>query len=414
MRIAKKLKSNFAIIENIIFVCGFGFIMYHLLSTYGRYIYQSVRGGGLVSAIITPLLKHQYYGSFISLMVLLNATFVLWEIFAFVIPLLRHRQHNGAGDSSGYKAAFKKMAVNYKSSFLALLVHEFLPKVILLHMFWAWLPHFQRLQPFTINLQWYSWIYGYLCWEFSSWLFHFSSHRVRVLWCLHSPHHAPTELNMTVNWIHFFAESYYSTFVRLVILLAFGVNPAMFMPVILIDSAWGIFIHVSERALKDGRLGIFQHLIITPAHHRVHHAKNPLYLDTNFANVLPIWDWLLGTLQPLREEVKTDYGLLRDLDVTNFSDLYFGELMLLYRDIKNAAGIKNKVLYTFMPPGWTPTSSAETAPVLRQKFLKSHPALGLTSKNCVLAWIRSAFRSGDLNPSQVEAPVPVVVEVIER
>src|SRR5579863_2710398 len=111
------------------------------------------------------------------------------------------------------------MAVNYKSSFLALLLQEFLPKVILLHMAAVWLPHFQRLQLFTINLHWYSWLYAYLCWEFSSWLFHFSSHRVRLLWCLHSPHHAPTELNMTVNWIHFFAESYYSTFVRLVFLM---------------------------------------------------------------------------------------------------------------------------------------------------------------------------------------------------
>jgi hypothetical protein len=197
---------------------------------------------------------------------------------------------------------------------------------------------------------------------------------------------------MTVNWIHFFAEGYYSTLIHLFILMLFGVNPAMFVVFISIDSAWGIFIHVSERTLGDGRLGILHHLIITPAHHRVHHAKNPLYLDTNFANVLPVWDWILGTLQPIRDEIKTEYGISRDLDVTNFSDLYFGELLLLYNDVKNAVGMKNKLLYIFMPPGWDPVSAAKTAAALKREFLKTHPALDITSKEKILTSIKSRFR----------------------
>jgi hypothetical protein len=197
---------------------------------------------------------------------------------------------------------------------------------------------------------------------------------------------------MTVNWIHFFAESYYSTFIHLIISMLLGVNPAMFLAIISIDSAWGIFTHVSERTIKNGKLGLLQYLLITPAHHRVHHAKNPLYIDTNFAFVLPVWDWLFGTLQPLKEEVKVEYGVTRDLDVTNFSDLYFGELLLLYRDIKNTKRLKDKFLYILMPPGWTPAGTGQTALVIRQDFLKTNPALGATSKNRFLAAIRS--RSG--------------------
>jgi hypothetical protein len=213
-----------------------------------------------------------------------------------------------------------------------------------------------------------------------------------VLWCLHAPHHSPTDLNITVNWVHFFAESYYSTLVRLVILTLMGVNPGMFLAIIVIDSAWGIFIHVSERTIRNGQLGILHHLIITPSHHRVHHAKSPLYVDTNFANVVPIWDWLFGTLQPIKEEVKTEYGVTRDLDVTNFSDLYFGEIFLLWRDVKNAKGIKNKLLYIITPPGWTPTSKAKTASSLRRDFLQTNPTLGETSKNRFLTAIRSGFK----------------------
>jgi hypothetical protein len=90
-----------------------------------------------------------------------------------------------------------------------------------------------------------------------------------------------------------------------------------------------------------------------------------------------------------KKEVKIDYGIRRELDVTNFSDLYFGELYLLYHDVKNAKGIKNKLLYTVMPPGWTPASAAKTASALRRDFLETNPALGVTSKNRFLAAIKS-------------------------
>ena len=390
MATARKPDRNLRVTENVIFICAFGFIMYKLLAEYGLYIYDSIKGKGYVGAIIDPFIRRQYYMSAVSVIIILNATLVLWEILSFIIQVSK-QERNSAPGYNKYKVIFKKVSENYKSSFLALLVIEVLPKLILFHTFWIWLPHFQKYQLFTINLTWYSWIYGYLCWEFSSWLFHFSSHRVRFLWCLHAPHHSPTDLNMTVNWVHFFAESYYSTFVRLVILTLMGVNPVMFLPMILIDSAWGIFIHVSERTVKNGQLGFLHHLIITPAHHRVHHAKNPLYVDTNFANVVPIWDWLFGTLQPIRAEVKTEYGVTRELDVTNFSDLYFGEIFLLWEDIKSAEGIKNKLLYIIMPPGWTPISAAKTALALRSDFLKTNPELGTTSRSRFLAAIRSAI-----------------------
>ena len=390
MSLLKKLNKNLPIIENTVFVLAFAFIMYNLVSTYGLFLFNSIKGEGYLGAIIHPLQRHQYYISIITVIFIVNATLVLWEILSLVFQLSKQESGQKKG-AHLYKSIFKKVAVHYKSSFLALLVIQLLPKVILIHMFWIWLPHFQKLQLFTVGLSWYCWIYGYLCFEFASWLFHFSSHRVRLLWCLHSPHHAPSELNMTVNWVHFFAESYYSTFIHLFILMLFGINPIMSTAILSIDSVWGIFIHASERSLKDGRLGILQHFMITPSHHRVHHAKNPLYLDTNFANVLPIWDWLLGTLQPLRPQVKAEYGISRDLDVTNFSDLYFGELLLLYRDIKTAKGLKNKILYVLKPPGWTPGCADQTAVALRKYFLKDNPVMGITSREKLLSFVKSRF-----------------------
>jgi sterol desaturase/sphingolipid hydroxylase (fatty acid hydroxylase superfamily) len=392
MSFTKTLHKNWRIIENAIFLLAFGFIMYRLISSYGLGVYRSIRGRGYIGAIIDPVFNHQYYKSAVYLMLMLNTTCILWEILRLIFQLLK--QERGITDGyNKYKLIFKKVSENYKPSFLALLILELLPKLLLIHMFWIWLPHIQKIGLFTINLKWYSWIYAYLCWEFSTWVFHFTCHRVRFLWCLHAPHHAPTELNMTVNWVHFFAESYYSTLVHLLILTPLGIQPVMFVAIMSISSVWGVFTHVSERTLKNGRMGILQFLLITPAHHRAHHAKNPLYVDTNFATVVPLWDWIFGTLQPLKDEVKPDYGLTRDLDVTNFGDLYFGEIVLLYRDVKNAAGIKNKLLHIIMPPGWTPACAAKTASVLRRDFLKTNPALALTSKNSLLTAVKTIFKT---------------------
>lgn len=397
--------------ENIVFIGAFFFILYNLVTTYGVYMYQSIKGKGYLGALIDPFKNQEYYVSVVSLIIIVNTTLVLWEIFAFLVQLLKEQRNDTLHDQNRYRAIFHKVAVNYKSTFLAMLVGQLLPKVVVVHMFWVWLPHFHWLQLFTVNLKWYSWIYGYLCWEFAAWAFHYTSHRIRLLWCFHSPHHGPSEINMTVNWIHFFAESYYSTLVRLFVLTLFGVNPAMFGVVIAIDSAWGIFIHVSENVLADGRLGFLQHILITPAHHRVHHAKNHLYLDTNFANILPIWDWFFGTLQPIKAEVKTEYGLLRNLDVTNFSDLYLGELVLLYRDIKTAKDARTRLLYLLMPPGWTPGATGQTSQVLRQTFASAHPGMAQTSRDRLINWFRSRVRKENPGIEVTEIQAPEVIEI---
>ena len=406
MSFVKKLnKKNLVIIENIVFVPALVIYVCYLSFIYGRYAYQSISGKGYLGRIITPITTHKYYLSIAAVILIVNTTFILWEIFSLIFLLIKEGRKNPAPGYHKYELVFKKFAVHYKSSVLAMVIIMFLPKLLLLNTFWVWLPHFQKHQLFTINLKWYSWIYGYLCWEFSSWVWHFAAHRVRILWCIHAPHHSPKEINLMVNWLHFFAESYWTNFVFLLLSLLFGINPLMFIAIIAVDSVWGIFIHISERSVRDGRLGFLHHLMITPAHHRVHHSKNPLYLDRNFANVFPIWDWIMGTLQPIRDEVKTEYGISREMDVTNFSDLYFGEVLLLYKDIKNTDGIKNKLLYIFMPPGWTPVSTAKTSAVLRQEFLKVNPELGITSREKVFASIKSRLKG--YKPEADDSKLPV-------
>jgi hypothetical protein len=117
-----------------------------------------------------------------------------------------------------------------------------------------------------------------------------------------------------------------------------------------IDGSWGGFIHVGENVMKDGRLGFLNNIILTPSHHRVHHAKNPQYMDTNFCNLLNIWDKVFRTYKVEEREEFPVYGITRKMNSNNFMDVYFGEIVALSRDVIKAPGIKNKLRYIIMPP----------------------------------------------------------------
>lgn len=211
------------------------------------------------------------------------------------------------------------------------------------------------LRPYALletSLNWYWFIFGYVVWEFSHFVYHFLAHKVRILWCLHSTHHAPEHMNLSVSYSHFFLEGHYADLVRIGICTVVGIDPVVLMIVVGIDSIWGSVIHVGEEIIPDGRMGKMEKLILTPAHHRLHHSRNPYYIDTNFCNLLNIWDRLFGTYKELEPGKAPEYGIKRPIDIDSFSDLYLGEFVALYRDIRGAPRWRDKLRYLVMPPDW--------------------------------------------------------------
>ncbi|MBS1487601.1 MAG: sterol desaturase family protein [Bacteroidetes bacterium] len=221
-----------------------------------------------------------------------------------------------------------------------------------------------------IPLTWYGFIMGYVVWEFSHFIYHYLAHKVRLLWCLHATHHAPVQMNLSVTYAHFILEAPYADLIRTSICLFFGVPLPMLFAIMFIDGTWGAFIHVGENFLKNSQLGFLEKYILTPSHHRVHHARNPLYIDTNFCNLLNIWDRIFKTYQPEQADIEIEYGITRSMDPKNFWDVYFGELYYLALDIYKAPGLVNKLLYFIMPPGWSHTGAHKTASVMRNNYLK--------------------------------------------
>ncbi|UWX56432.1 sterol desaturase family protein [Maribacter litopenaei] len=192
---------------------------------------------------------------------------------------------------------------------------------------------------------------------------------MRLFWCLHSTHHAPENMNLSVTYAHFFLEAPYADTIRTTVCILLGVEPAMLFLIMFIDGTYGAFIHVGENMIKDARFGFLNKIMLTPSHHRVHHARNPLYMDTNFCNLLNIRDRVFGTYQEEQPDTKPEYGITREVNSGNFVDVYFGEIIALAKDVIRAPGIKNKLAYIFMPPGWSHTGEHKTSKIVRTNYL---------------------------------------------
>jgi sterol desaturase/sphingolipid hydroxylase (fatty acid hydroxylase superfamily) len=257
--------------------------------------------------------------------------------------------------------------VTYKVPFLTYLFNSVAGRFISLGMVVLCIGFWEPQQPFVLPFNAWGFVVGYIVWEFGHYIYHWLGHKVRLFWCLHAPHHAPESMNLFVSHAHFILEAPYADVIRTTVCILLGVPPPMLGVIMFIDGTWGAFIHIGDTMIRRADLGPLGRFILTPSHHRVHHARNPRYIDTNYCNLLNIWDRAFGTYQPELAEERPEYGIRRPMRKDSFLDAYFGEFIALARDVAKAPGIRNKLLYIVMPPGWSHTGDHRTAEVLKRE-----------------------------------------------
>jgi alkylglycerol monooxygenase len=99
-----------------------------------------------------------------------------------------------------------------------------------------------------------------------------------------------------------------------------------------------------------GKLGILEYILVTPSHHRVHHASNEKYLDKNYGDVFIIWDKLFGTFQKEEDNVPIQYGLTYPLKSYSFLWQHFHFIAELLLAAGKTKGFGNKVKLIFGKP----------------------------------------------------------------
>ena len=218
---------------------------------------------------------------------------------------------------------------------------------------------------FEISWAWYWFVIAFVLDDLAYYVFHRSAHRVRWFWASHVIHHSSQHYNLSTalrqTWTGFFS----ATFIFRLPLFLIGFPPAMVFFVAALNLVYQFWIHTEV----IGRMPRwFEAVMNTPSHHRVHHATNPRYLDSNYAGVFIVWDRMFGTFVAERDEDRPRYGIVRNLGSFNILWAAFHEWIGIARDVKAAPTWRARAGYIFGPPGWSHDGSRDTSDTIRQKW----------------------------------------------
>jgi sterol desaturase/sphingolipid hydroxylase (fatty acid hydroxylase superfamily) len=186
------------------------------------------------------------------------------------------------------------------------------------------------------------------------WL-HRIDHHCRLFWAVHVTHHSSEEFNLTVGFRSSVFQPLYR-FIYFMPLALLGFRGIDIFLMYSITQLYGILVHT--QLVK--KLGFLEYILVTPSHHRVHHASNHQYLDRNFGTVFILWDKLFGTFTPEMEEVK--YGLTKPVKDVNPISLLTHEWKRLAEDVKQHRLWKDKIRSIVGRPSWSGSKSNELPP----------------------------------------------------
>lgn len=232
-----------------------------------------------------------------------------------------------------------------------------------------------------------TYIIAFIAIDFYGYWTHRIAHTLNIFWNKHAIHHSSEEFNLAcalrqpvsqfVNLFTFF----------LLPAALLGVPPQVIATVTPIQ----FFLQFWYHTTYVGKMGFLEKIIVTPSHHRVHHAINPEYLDKNHSQIFIIWDKLFGTFQEELPHVPPVYGITRPVNTWNPIKINFKHLWLLIQDAYRAENWVDKFTIWFKPLGWRPPDVAAKYPVQKIEDPYHFQKYETPASNALIVWIGVQF-----------------------
>ena len=205
--------------------------------------------------------------------------------------------------------------------------------------------------------------------DFAGYWIHRWSHEINVFWNRHIIHHSSEEFNLSCALRQSVSEIFALftfTYIPMAILGIPAQVVAIVAPIQLFAQFW-----YHTRLIH--KMGWLEYILVTPSHHRVHHAINPEYMDKNYSQIFIIWDKLFGTFQPEKEEIPAVYGVTRAVHTWNPWIINYQHLWLLISDAWRTKSWLDKLKIWVMPTGWRPAdvSTAFPVPYTKEIYLRN-------------------------------------------
>ncbi|MBI3218906.1 MAG: sterol desaturase family protein [Bacteroidetes bacterium] len=229
---------------------------------------------------------------------------------------------------------------------------------------------------------WLTYAVAFMALDFAGYWVHRISHEYNLFWNNHIIHHSSEEFNL--------ACALRQSISSIVKIFAIFLLPAALLgvpqEVIAIVAPLHLFAQFWYHTQHIGRMGFLEKIIVTPSHHRVHHAINPEYLDKNYGQIFIFWDKLFGTYQEEMPEIPAVYGVTRPVQTWNPIKINFMHLWLLIKDAWRAQRWEDKLKIWFMHLGWRPADVAEKYPVEKIKDVYHFQKYDPTNVKGLMLW----------------------------
>ena len=147
---------------------------------------------------------------------------------------------------------------------------------------------------------------------------HRANHMVPFLWRFHEVHHLDVELDSTTGVRFHVGEVMLSAFVRslFVILLDIPIASVLVAEIMLLLASLLQHSNLHLPSVWERRFG---YVVVTPRWHEFHHRARRQDTDSNYGNLLSLWDRLFSTVNPQRTPASVGIGVERRGDLPFFA-----------------------------------------------------------------------------------------------
>lgn len=216
-----------------------------------------------------------------------------------------------------------------------------------------------HLTVYPVKTSWLTYVIAFIAIDFAGYWVHRWSHHINVFWNLHIIHHSSEDYNLACalrQSISMFVNPFNFLLLPAALLGVPVEVIATVGPLHLFAQFWYHTQHINK-------MGVLEHIIVTPSHHRVHHAINKEYIDKNLSQIFIFWDKIFGTYQKELPEAPPVYGITRPVRTWNPIKINFQHLWLLMKDAWRTNSWKEKFTLWFRRTGYRPKDVEEKYPV---------------------------------------------------
>jgi sterol desaturase/sphingolipid hydroxylase (fatty acid hydroxylase superfamily) len=185
--------------------------------------------------------------------------------------------------------------------------------------------------------------------DFCFYWMHRCSHRVRWFWAAHVVHHSSERMNFSTAMRQNATNIFNGNWLFYLPLALIGFNPVWIGVAYALSLVYQFFIHTT---VIDRLPGPVELVFNTPSHHRVHHGRNPGYIDRNYGGILIIWDRLFDSFVAEDEQAPPEYGITTPVPSNNLLVLWTHEYRDMFRDMARPGPLAQRLKHLWKPPEW--------------------------------------------------------------